>query len=80
MASELDAAPLPGSKRIFSDRVAAHAAREDGIERARIEDGSLHPYFGSALMKKVPASDWERSWLFDYFKAMPAELSGNYFR
>lgn len=72
-------AERPDLKRLLSDRVVAHAVREEAIERARTTDGERHPH-ATSTAKKIPASDWERSWLFDYFAAMPAVLSGNYYR
>jgi hypothetical protein len=59
--------------------VGTHAAREEVIERARITDGEQHPH-STSMAKKIPASDWESSWLYDYFAAMPPVLSGNYYR
>jgi len=70
----------PSSKKQLSDRVAALVERERDIEIAQEVDGRLHPAFESTA-KKIAASDWERSWLYDYFESMgPSDLRGNYYR
>jgi hypothetical protein len=77
----LDCSPAPAGKRALADKVVVQMEREKVIaEVARDNmDGSLHPFFTSDK-KKIPATNWERSWLMKYFMKMPSELSGNYYR
>ena len=42
-------------------------------------DGCHHPQVLS-LGKRISVSDAERRWLYLYFKSLPRELSGNYYR
>lgn len=74
--------PLVGNKRALTDLVTAQAAREALIAQVanQFVDGSHHPHIASD-MKKIPASDWERSWLLDYFVySPPSRVGGNYYR
>jgi hypothetical protein len=72
--------PPSSAKRALTDKVVAQEARQEIISRVAdsTQDGVLHPLFLNST-KKVPASDSEKTWLFNYFKGLP-ELRGNYFR
>jgi len=56
-------------------------AREDAIDRVveRSPDGCLHPFYQSER-KKIPASEWERCWIFNFFIKLPRPFSGNCYR
>jgi hypothetical protein len=75
--------PIPGSKRALADMVAVQKAREEVIAQtaSTYVDGCHHPFFSSNT-KKIPASNWERSWLMKYFVKLSSssELTGNYYR
>jgi hypothetical protein len=73
--------PELSKKRVLADKVAAQTARQDIIRRVvdDTQDGCLHPWFVTAK-KKIPASDSERTWLFNYFTELSTDLCGNYYR
>jgi hypothetical protein len=73
--------PTTAGKSAWADKVATQTARGEVIARVAEGnvDGSLHPFLLSNK-KKVPATDWERSWLLKYFMNLKVGLVGNYYR